>query len=228
MFLTVNTQLPKQNGSELLVTEAVVQASVRPRFVLLLPLITKNSTHSPRRLSVHIKAIKVPLGISYVHVSKVATIQLRKKRTKSDAPYVLEPIEIWNNPRLLIICSKGYAVWINGQLAPRISIAKEKDEILFDNVGLPFFVSLYSPNKVVKIPEYKIGVMCPICRRKFEKNSQVYICYCGMAVHSENTSNNEDHNVLICASLINKCLDCGRMIDLYSYSEFSFIPSNLV
>ena len=158
----------------------------------------------------------------------MATIQLRKKRTKSGAPYALEPIEIWGSSRLLIICSKGYAVWLNGQLAPRVTIAKEKDEILFGNVGLPFFVSLYSPNKVVKVPENKIGAICPICRRKFEKNSQVYICYCGMAVHSENTSNNEDHKVLICASLINKCLDCGRMIDLYSYSEFSFIPSNLV
>ncbi|KYK23602.1 hypothetical protein AYK24_07265 [Thermoplasmatales archaeon SG8-52-4] len=180
--------------------------------LILLKESVKNFNCNRDKQTTQHQMLKVPKTISYLCNRKNGKINLSQERPNSEAAFILEPVYTRNRNSLLIVCMEKKSVWINGQLAPRVALAHENDEIFFQDYKCIFHLSLNCNDRISLCPEDKVGYRCPICRKVFNKKSIIYMCHCGLAVHAEKLhTDNEEPS---CANLISECLDCGRVVKI--------------
>jgi hypothetical protein len=131
----------------------------------------------------------------------------------------LEPlITKQHNPRLLITNLGKHRVRINGRVAPRFAVARERDVIQAGN-GVPLHVTIHSTPPIGSVPPGQIGKECPVCRVAFTAGCRCYTCVCGATMHCEDDKTEDG---LQCAQLRSTagCPACKRpliMIEGYSY-----------
>lgn len=166
------------------------------------------------------RSLKITAGPSWlVAAPGRKTALLTSRLCGSPALAVLEPVLTQqHNPRLLITSLGNHRVRINGRVAPRFAVARERDVIQAGN-GVPLHVTIHSTPPIGPVPPGQIGKECPVCRVAFTADCRCYTCVCGATMHCEDDKTEDG---LQCAQLRSSagCPACKRpliMVEGYSY-----------
>ena len=164
-------------------------------------------------------ALPVPLGVSCLALQNGS---LPIVALSAPAP---PAVSIWIEPilaprsqlRLLLIGSAELRVRVNGQLATRIVVLKEKDQFQLSTDWL-FHLTLFNRRRVGHPAPDRVGQPCPICHVALSPTAMVYPCACGKTYHCDE----KDSGGLECARLLSECA-CARPVVLTA--GFTYMPA---
>lgn len=165
----------------------------------------------------HEKTLEVPSSLSYLVLQNGLLPCIAPVRP--DAPAQWSMIEAVsgrpNQPRLLLISPPEIRARVNGQIATRIVVLKEKDQFQFD-ADWVFHVTLFNRPRVGDPPAQRVGQPCSVCRVPLDAQSKAFTCACGQIFHCD------DSGGLECARLLSECT-CGRPVVLKE--GFTYLPA---
>ena len=170
-------------------------------------------------------ALEVPPGVSYLGYEG------GRPELTADAPatgkaFVVEPLELRRRPVLVVVSPQGDRVRVNGQIAPRVTIVAEKDQMQLDGAETVLYATCYRRSTVGAPPKESVGEICPICRTAFLETTTVYLCPdCGQALHLEGPERGADQ--LECALMTSTCPTCYEPVNVDRSDGYSYIPPDL-
>lgn len=171
------------------------------------------------------EAIDVPAGVSYLEV-KGGRARLWKKAPGAKSAVAVEPLELARRSALILVSPKDQRVRVNGQIAPRVTVIAEKDQVQLAGAETVLHATRYTRSSVGPPPAECIGKKCPICRVKFTADTTVYVCSnCGQALHAEGPEKGEDR--LECASLTSNCPTCQEPVTVNVSEGYTYVPQEL-
>ena len=136
-----------------------------------------------------------------------------------DKSIVLESVTSGPRPVLAMLCPEGGQVRVNGQLAPRVALLREKDQFQVQGTTIIFHVTLYHHSRLGLASPEATARECPVCRGTIEQDTTVYTCPCGAVIHCLGEEKPPDER-LECLKLSTDCPVCGTPVVLtrgYSY-----------
>jgi hypothetical protein len=169
--------------------------------------------------SLQLPALTVPAKPAWLVSSPGMPPRLtRIKPRKKAAAFLVEPVMQRSQLRLLLICPQERRVRLNGIIAPRFVVLKEKDCIHMPS-DVALHVTIFNRPCVGPVSTKFVGKECPICRVPFAAGVRSYTCACGAAMHCESDGTTD---VLQCAQLCSGsgCPVCQKPVVLkqgYSY-----------
>lgn len=171
-----------------------------------------------------IEKIEVPEGVSFLVPGSGARPRLGPERTE-DGSFVIEPVYVEHQPQLILLSPPGKRPRLNGHVAPRAALVRERDTLQIDDEFVLHVATYYRP-RIGPPPAEWIGKDCPICRTTFIEGTRVYVCPCGQPLHLETEAHRRtDHNPLVCATTTTECPSCLRPIVLKEC--YSYYPSEV-
>jgi hypothetical protein len=170
-------------------------------------------------------ALEVPPGVSYLRYEG------GRPELTADAPatgkaFVVEPLELGHRPVLVVVSPQGDRVRVNGQIAPRVTIVAETDEMQLDGAETVLYATCYRRSTIGPPPAESIGEICPICRTPFVQATTVYVCPgCGQALHLEGPERGAER--LECARMTSTCPTCYEPVNVDLSDGYSYVPAEL-
>jgi hypothetical protein len=136
-----------------------------------------------------------------------------------DKSIVLESVTMGPRPVLVMLCPEAGQVRVNGQIASRVVLLREKDQFQVQSAPFVFHVTFYHRSRLGPAPPELAGKECPVCRGEIEQNTTVYTCPCGAVIHCIGEEKPPEER-LECLKLSTDCPVCGMSVVLtrgYSY-----------
>ena len=130
---------------------------------------------------------------------------------------ILEPVELQRRPYLLMLQGGDQALRHNGQPAWPVTLLRVKDEVR--TAAGSFFVSSKRGQSVFSPEKRHLGVQCPLCTLRVEKDTLLFACGCGALLHCEDERWPEAER-LECARLAPACPNCQQAIDFQTGIEW--------
>jgi len=113
--------------------------------------------------------------------------------------------------RMVVSCARNAVLRVNGSLAPRIVVVRERDAIQFNGCA-PVYLAVYSTPPIGEVPQSAVGKECPVCRVPFIPGARVYVCTCGAVLHCEDDKGDDG---LQCALMTSGgCMVCKHPLIL--------------
>ena len=184
--------------------------------------IEETTSNDSGSTGVPLVSLAVPPGVSYLITHGTPRITTREP-SGSQQYFAMQPVTREQQTlELVLVCSAKHRCppVVNGTPAPSVSILRDKDEIIFEDDELMAFVSTYTRPHIGAPPQHLINQQCPACRGDFTRETQVYICCCGTALHHEPPS--RDREPLECVEICEGCPTWSRPIVLHE--QFSYVP----
>ncbi len=126
----------------------------------------------------------------------------------------VEPVELQRRRYLLMLqggdAPEQSSVRHNGQPAWPVTLLRVKDEVR--TAAGSFFVSSQRSQSVFSPEQRHLGVQCPLCTLRVEKDTLLFACGCGALLHCEDERWPEAER-LECAKLAPACPNCQQAID---------------
>ena len=164
--------------------------------------------------AIPIDPLEIQSGVNYI-------VQERGERPRllSTAPkrreglFALQQVTQNGTPYLLLLSTGERQAWVNGNVAPSVTLLADRDEVQFDRHGeFVVHVTVFDKIYIGAVPERELGRECRFCRLAFVPETRVYICSsCGKALHLEADEKPEEER-LQCALLCSVCPTCETPI----------------
>jgi hypothetical protein len=130
---------------------------------------------------------------------------------------ILEPILTRSHQvRLLVVSADDAALTVNGELAPRVALLKERDQFQLAH-AVNFHIAVFQQPRIGPPPPEVLGRPCALCLVPFIPETRCYVCLCGCALHIEGGPHEEFK--LQCARVLRECLCHRPLILTPSYSS---------
>lgn len=185
-------------------------------------LLTESLTSEDRgtRLPSPFESLPVPPHAARLRVDpKHGSTLVQLSPEDVDKSTVLESVTMGPRPILVMLCPEGGQVRVNGQLAPRVVLLREKDQFQVPGISFIFHVTLFHQSRLGLASPEHAGKECPVCRGHIEAATTVYTCPCGAVIHCLGEERPPDER-LECLKLSTDCPVCGTLVVLtrgYSY-----------
>jgi hypothetical protein len=158
--------------------------------------------------------IEVPAGVCYLSPAEGQPPHLSEHAPPSDEQaLVLETVQDGRQTRLLVLSPAGQWPRVNGRPAPRLALLGERDQLQLSRDDHVLHVTVYHRPYLGPPPEHLLGKDCPVCRVPLLKDTRVYVCTCGAAVHAEGDEKSKDDR-LECLQLSPDCPVCNTPVVL--------------
>jgi hypothetical protein len=175
------------------------------------------SARSPEGLP--LSPLSVPADVSYLVLQPdVGPVITRAVPLPPARWAMLEPVfgkrsQAW----LLLSVPTGFRAHVNGQVATRLVVLKEKDQLQLDADWI-LHVTVFSRPRLGPPAPDRVGQPCLVCRVPLAAGATCYTCQCGKAFHCAE----KDNGGLECARLLSECSACGRPVVLTE--GFTYLP----